>query len=274
MILVSTSSSGQRDIHKALDFFKDININNIEIGAFHKPVGDLNKIIQFKKENNTNFTVHAFFPPSTPPMMLNFGSDDPELLKKYISFSKNSLEFCRKIDALMYSIHTGYECEVDHMAMPKEGKKSSNETIFNNTKNSIIELAEYADSYGLKIAFENHSSMDREMYFSRPEDLLKLHKAIGKKNAGFLLDLGHLNIASNKLNFNLKEALEKMKDHIFQFHIHYNEGDWDNHLPLPNKELVSNIPKRLKDRLFVIEGKAWTKEEINNSKNILESVLL
>jgi len=274
MIFVSTMSTGQKDVLKALDFLKSINISNIELSAFHKQCSDLDKVVRFKKDNNANFTVHAFFPPSPDiKVFLNFGSSDHILLKKYINYSKGALEFCRKIDALIYSVHAGYDSEVDLGANRLSDKISNDVKVFENTKNSLLELTDYAARYGLRVAVENHSSQDRYMFFSDPKDLLDLLNAVNAKNLGLLIDVAHLNIASRKLGFDFKKSLESVKDKVFEFHIHYNQGDCDEHRPLPEQSYVNLVPKDIsKDTIFTLEGKDWSKDEILNSKSILESL--
>jgi sugar phosphate isomerase/epimerase len=216
----------------------------------------------------------SFFPPCADiKVFLNFGSSDPVLLKKYVNYSKGALEFCRRVDAVLYSVHAGYDSEVGLDADRLSDEVISDAKVFENTKNSLLELCDYAAKYGLRVAVENHSSQDRRMFFSDPKDLLGLLSAVKAKNFGLLVDVGHLNIASKKFGFDFRKSLELVKDKVFEFHVHYNQGDHDEHRPLPDNSFVDLIPKDLgKNVIFTLEGKDWSKDEILRSKSVLEGL--
>ena len=58
---------------------------------------------------------------------------------------------------------------------------------------------------------------------------------IKKSNLGIILDLGHLNISSNILNFDknfLNKIIDLHSDKIYEVHISENQGEFDTHVKL------------------------------------------
>ena len=87
------------------------------------------------------------------------------------------------------------------------------------------------------------------------EELLNYYK--NRQNIGFLLDLGHLNVAANYFKFDKKKVLNnlfsKYPDKIFELHMSENDGRLDSHKILPidswqiefltkNREALKDIP--------------------------------
>ena len=249
MIFVSTISLKESsDAVSTVKELADNNIMSIELGSDHKFPADIKKIIQIKKELGLEYTVHTFFPPSKDKFMVNIGSENSNLLKRSIKHIKRSIEFVNSSEALLYSLHPGYSSEVDmngkslHRPMDKNKCK---EII----KNSLSEISDYANMYGIRIALENMSRL--------------------------LIDAGHLNLASRIEGFSRKEEIEKVKDRIFELHISENDGIRDEHRPLSSTEMLECFNKEtLKNKILTIEGQhTMNIEEIKRSMQIINSLL-
>jgi len=275
MIFVSTTSlENHSDAVETVKRLVDAGITSIELGADHKFPVDAAKIIKMKKEFGLRYTVHAVFPPAKNKLMLNIGSADHETLRESIRIIKNSIDFCNKAEAELYSIHCGFLADIDRYGNPIS-ETITKEKCLDIMKSSMAEIAEYAERYGIKIAMENHTALTAATLFIRPTEILNMIKETGLRNFGLLVDIGHLNITSNKLGFDKIEEIERVKDHILEFHISENNGERDEHKPLTSTRMIDFLPKELlKGRIVTLEGyNNFSIDDVKKSTDIIEKLI-
>jgi len=109
----------------------------------------------------------------------------------------------------------------------------SKKTNLNKTeRGGIANLADFAKKNKIKLCLENNSSSG---YFSS-DGLLDIINSID--NLFFCLDLGHLNIALQKqLISNEKTFIKEINNKLEEIHLHYNNGQTDQHLYFNKKGL-------------------------------------
>jgi sugar phosphate isomerase/epimerase len=251
----------------------DNGIKQLELGADHGFFEDTNQIIKIKKENELDVTVHAFFPPAKKNFMLNIGSANPEILKETINVAKNCIEFCNKIEARLYSLHSPYLSEVDTKGAILT-KAITLEKCSEITKETLREIADYAKMYNIRIAVENHSGLNLVFVFTKPSMVKQLIKEAGVKNVGLLVDVGHLNVAATKFGFDKKKEINDVRDMIMELHISENDGTADQHRPLTSTKMLDCFQKDILQKVILtLEGINWTFEDIGKSKKIIESLV-
>ncbi len=130
-----------------------------------------------------------------------------------------------------------FHIEKDQALTPQEKKK-------------LQELVNFANKNKIKLCLENDSDAYAGKYFA------KLLSEI--KGLNFCLDIGHLNIALRKGYISdLENFLRSVKDRVTRMHIHYNNGDGDQHKDLNKKgqKFLLEILKVLKkkDITLIIE---------------------
>ena len=111
---------------------------------------------------------------------------------------------------------------------------------------SLQEIESIALKNNIKIAIENLFPKDNNINYSimcSDKDIFDYLDSIKDKNDfGLLLDLGHLAISANYLNFNIDdfitELLDKYSNKIFELHLSGNDGYSDQH-----KKLAMNSPQ-------------------------------
>lgn len=113
-----------------------------------------------------------------------------------------------------------------------------------------------AESLKIKVAIEN-------IFEEEPENLRMLMDKISSPFLGICFDTGHFNLFSSK---SLEEWISIIGQFIFEFHLHDNNGNFDEHLAVCGgtfdfKKLFNLIEK--KDYLYTIE--AHNSEEVFKS---------
>lgn len=274
MIFVSTTSvKDHSDAALTVQRLAREGIRNIELGADHEYSEDINKIIEFKRGFGLDYTVHSFFPPEKKKFMLNIGSGNEQILKDSLRVIKNSIDFCRKADAKLYSMHCGHPIEIDG-----SGKKLSEpidtEKFIRLVKQNIADISDHAKEYGMKVALENQPAENKESQFTRPSQLLAMIKELNLKNLGLLIDVGHLKVSSTKTGFDRKEEIEKVRDNIMELHVHSNDGTYDSHKPPVNSEVLDCIPGDvIKNSIVTLEGLSnWSMDDIKKSFSFVKNL--
>ena len=105
------------------------------------------------------------------------------------------------------------------------------------------------------------------------------------KSVGLLLDLGHLNVSSNLLNFSktvfIEKYLEDFGDRLLEVHISENKGSKDDHLPIQKQEVAIDFIKEIsrlskpydQDRVFCIETRNASTEQISRSLDLVNQII-
>lgn len=288
MIFASTScikieKGKERDLMKVLETYKKLGIQDIELGSMHPITKDISQLCKFKKENDVNFTVHGFFPPTSQPFFLNLASQDDKKLKESMKFVKNALETCRRIDAKIYGIHAGYIADWREENMGEKifllsdgffDEEAAMQSLIQNTQ----EMVDYASQYGIKFAMENSSQVVIKgriisMMHSH-EEFKPLLRAIHSKNFGILIDIGHLRLASNKMNFSYEEFIKSMQSKVFEIHVHQNNGKKDEHLALNDVSWLKPFDKSiLKKAAVTIEAMNLEEKDILDNIEFLKEII-
>ena len=105
-----------------------------------------------------------------------------------------------------------------------------------------------AEDPGMQIVLEN-------VLEEEPGMLLDIVKGVDHPNLRLCLDIGHVNAYSQ---VPLMQWLESWKDHLSHFHIHNNDGSWDNHNALydgsiPMQEFLNRAAESCADATFTLE---------------------
>jgi sugar phosphate isomerase/epimerase len=191
-----------------------------------KEFGLLKKLI-----GNRTVTVHA------PFLDLNPGALDSLVLEATRKRFRETLVAAKVLNAEVIVFHTGYHPEkVDPIY----------EEWFDRTLETFSEVASEAHCL---IALEN-------VFDRSPIHLERLLRFL-PKNVGVCIDVGHLNLFSE---VPLSEWIERFKGRIYEFHIHDNGGQKDEHSPLGSgklnlKEFFSLLEKIPNNYIFNLENK-------------------
>jgi sugar phosphate isomerase/epimerase len=287
MIFVSTSClRGNKNIKDALEELAKEKILGIELGATHVyEKGIIEFLKDFKKKYNTEFLVHAFFPPEKNPFIVNLASQDPKILQKSVKHAKKAINTTKKINAKVYSFHAGFRVDPDELGEPFNKKNIGDyEDCYATFVKSVEKICKYAKQKNVKIALENHQLSKRNLVNGKNEFLLlcelhevqRFYKDLDEteiNNLGFLLDLGHLNVTSNSLKFDRDEFVEWIKSRVFEVHIHENNGIEDQHLSLKkNSWFMKTTSKFFRNSTITLEARNLYIKDIKEQIRLLENL--
>lgn len=102
-------------------------------------------------------------------------------------------------------------------------KEKTAET-FEINRTFMRELADYAHAYGVTVCLENMPFPDFSL--SKPNDILRMIRAVNRENFKMCLDTGHVNIFPD---LKVAEEITKHAPVIRALHVHDNNGKGDNH---------------------------------------------
>ncbi len=182
----------------------EIYFNNNELDEIDWK--ELEGIAGTLKEEGLRITLHA------PYMDLSPGSRD----KKVKEITRERFFQIMKISEVLKPeivvFHPGYD------RWSFEDKR----VWLENSLDIWFSLIQRIPDEGVSLAVEN-------IYEEEPGILLTLLEFIGHERFGFCFDIGHFNIFSQ---VPLSEWMEKLGRYMIEVHVHDNNKDYDEHLPL------------------------------------------
>lgn len=258
-------------------------IKNIELSGRINYTNNIEaKLLKLQEEFQLNFLIHNYFPPPKDPFILNIISEDNQNRKRSIDFVKDNIKLARKIESPLYTFHAGYVKKLslsdEKYFKPAVGKIDW-EKSYKKFYNAIDDILKVAKKENIKLGLENLFPYNKKENYSimctleEIEEFLLRYKDEDK--IGLLIDLGHLNVAANYMDFDPIEAVNYLaknyKEKIFQFHISQNDGSGDSHEPIKldgwqmellNEHDFGDIP-------VVIEGRDLNFDMIKKINNII-----
>ena len=288
MIYVSTTypKKEKTKLQDVLNQLGKLDIDGVEIGSTHlyQTKKEFKKIIQ-QSVKNKKILVHNFFPPITDTnFVINIASSDKEIQKKSMDMIVSNIDFCKTINAQLYTIHPGF------LSKPTPGlnfKKKNYDFDFSkkNISNynrayeimiySLKKIVNYSKSRKIQIAIETEGSIKKKNFLmmQEPKEFKKLFKEIPNnliKNA----NLSHIYLASKCFKFSIKKFLSDLKPKIAAIELSSNNGLDDQHLPLkPNCVNLDNLKFLRIKKPIILEFRNSNLSQIKKSISILKKYI-
>lgn len=232
MIYVSTGGFRGRAADSVSAEFISAGIKSVELsgGAYSETLLDDLKALS----QDAHFQVHNYFPPPADPFVLNLGSLDTEIAERSIVHVEQSLEWCVALGADRYSFHAGFMLDprVDEL-----GKRIPSRNLFDRDEcievfvNRVARLAEIADRAGVGLMIENNvlSAKNAQEFSANPLLMCEpqeCQKILGllPASVGLLVDVAHLKVSANSLNFDPSKMFDVCHDRIAGHHLSDNNG--------------------------------------------------
>ena len=240
MIYISTGGFNQKSVIEVIHLLSKNNIKAFELsgGIFTDNLESKLKILSNKFE----FTVHNYFPPPKKPFVLNLASLNENVYQESVNHIKQSIKLASFIKSPFYSFHAGFLIDPK---VKELGKTIKSNNLYNRDKSlerfiySIKFLSKYASKYKIKLLVENNviTKSNLSKFKSNPllmTDIKGTREIVENfdENLFFLVDVAHLKVSANTLNFDAREYLEIFKDKIGGYHLSDNNGLVDS-----NKEI-------------------------------------
>ncbi|RJR38286.1 MAG: sugar phosphate isomerase/epimerase [Desulfobacteraceae bacterium] len=242
-IYISTSAFQEEILDRcsspSLDSIRKIEFSGGRFIGYEKTVTEIERLL---REGVTSVLIHNYFPIPERSFVLNFASDNPDVLERSFSLAERALTLCSRFGVPYYSFHPGYlgdgyEGPDGHFGFSSAEFATYPRALERFTR-SIHRLLEMGRAKGVAIAVENlfpapgnvrtslNCSMEEveELLCSLPEEV------------GLLVDLAHLNITAHYLGIDrsvfVDFLLERFSRRIVELHLSGNNGLHDEHLPI------------------------------------------
>ncbi len=265
MITLSTSTQkGTNDIFQRLKMMEGFDIDAIELGAMHDKVRDLKKLYSRLADVQKDLIVHCFFPPADVPFMVNIAAKPGPVLKNSLRQIRNSLEFCEKIEAKLYTMHPGTVDESEN--------EEDKEKAFSRFLENYGYVHDLSQDYDVPVAVENSNRAARHFLYD-PEHIQSALREYPKMR--LLIDIGHLKLASIDAGFDIRDFISRFQDSVSELHIHDNDGKSDQHLPPKSDSILSMFRKDiLQNSYLTLEGqKNWDDSQVKDSIAFLRKMI-
>jgi sugar phosphate isomerase/epimerase len=240
MIFISTG--GRRDqsaINTAFQFYSH-GIHHVELsGGAHSEqfLTDLESA-----PDDLILQIHNYFPPPATPFVFNLASEALDVSELSIKLARNAISIASGLNRSIYSFHAGFR--INPRAKDLGRKLVARELVSRTIAleifiERVLMLAKEAESLGVRLMIENNvitrfnfnSFGEDPLLLTCPDEIEAIMKMM-PKNVGLLLDVAHLKVSSNTLDFDLIDAHERLKPWIQAYHLSDNNGDVDSNEPV------------------------------------------
>ena len=235
-IFVSTGAFGCKSVVEILELCSKTRLCGVELssGAIYQ-----DEMYSLLKEASAttkqNFLIHNYFPPSLEPFVLNLASGNDKILDLSRRHCRKAIDMAVELDAPFYSVHSGFcvHAEPEHLGqelaeLERFSKKDAGDIFIDSLKS----LADYGAVKGVDLLIENNVvapfnliNGENELLLGVTSDeLLGILSAIGRDNVGLLLDVAHLKVSANALEFCPESFIRDLGGTIKAVHLSDNDG--------------------------------------------------
>ena len=232
MIYISTGGFRGRTADAVSAELLSAGIKSIELsgGAYSETLlSDLQALTP-----DVHFQVHNYFPPPADPFVLNLGSLDTRIGDRSIAHVEQALQWCVALGADRYSFHAGFllDPKVNEL-----GKRIPSRSLFDRDEcievfvSRVSRLAEIAEEVRVALMIENNvlSAKNSQEFSSNPLlmcDPLECQEimAMLPASVGQLIDVAHLKVSANSLNFDPVQMFSVCHERIAAYHLSDNNG--------------------------------------------------
>jgi sugar phosphate isomerase/epimerase len=212
---ISSSMLLQRSLEEAIDFARRHGLSAFEVWADHphahpdETPSDLRARLRRKLAGFARTSVHG------PLGNASLASINPGIWRESLRQHLGAVELAHDIGAAVLVVHPG---DLRDPRFAAEFTRLSQE--------ALGRLARRGEQLGITLAVENcgpyHAGIDRTA-----DDLAALIMHVGSPRLKACLDVGH-----GAVNHNLADLVRLLGKDIMHLHVHDNQGQRDDHLPM------------------------------------------
>lgn len=243
---------------------------------------DLSQNLDTLKKADTPLLLHNYFPPPKTPFVMNLSEVNDEKFVRTKKQIEQSILLSAKLSARFFGIHAGFlfspeVSELGRTITPRAGL--DRQTALQVMCERVIALSAYAERYGVRLLLENHvlSHTNLESVGSNfllmvdPDEILSVLR-LCEGRVGLLLDVGHLKVSANTLQFNFLEAFVALAHIAEGFHLSTNDGKSDQHLSISmNEPWLSLLPRD--KAIYTLEAHSPSSQELIASAHFLRDLI-
>jgi hypothetical protein len=228
------------------------------------------------------YQIHNYFPPPQDPFVLNLGSLDPVIGERSIAHVEQALQWCTALGADRYSFHAGFllDPKVDEL-----GKRIPSRHLYDRDEcievfvSRVSRLAGIAKEVGIDLMVENNVfSAKNAAEFSTnpllmcdPQECLRVMDLL-PEHVQLLIDVAHLKVSANSLNFNSSRMFDVCHERIAGYHLSDNNGLEDSNRPFSEDAWFWQHINPDVD-YFTVEVYGCSQEQLALQANLIQSKL-
>ncbi|GEO87132.1 MULTISPECIES: TIM barrel protein [Alphaproteobacteria] len=211
----AASTNGEmQSLEADLRALADIGVDTVELGVTTLDLIAGGRIIKERAERlvaltrqfDFRYTVHG---------LVSSNFMDPATCRYQIDAAKALVEICDRIDARVLVQHGG--------CLRAEQTFDRAEADLRE-REALLELAEFAKPYGVRIALENIFTTEPGQYRQTPAEVADTVKAVNHANVVALIDFSHAYIESTYRGLNFREQVAAMAPVTGHLHLHDSFG--------------------------------------------------
>lgn len=240
LIYVSTGHFYKQDIKDTVKNFIEHGFENIEISCGKVENGDLRILKQYVK-SGIRIRLHNYFPALQNDFVLNLASTDSEIRKNSRNHIMNAINWSSELCSDYYAFHAGFRLCLHPEELGNTLKLRMQMASREKAKTLFLEelelIREYAIKSGVNLGIENnvYSLHNYEQYGEENPFLFCCDDASEINfldSTSILLDVGHLKVSANTLNFDPHDVFRRSLEAISCIHYSDNNGltDSNGHL--------------------------------------------
>ena len=204
------------------------------------------------KSYSLEYSLHA------PFADINIASPIKPMLNTAMKRLKQSIAYANALDAKLWVFHPGQQTGIGQFYPGADWKQNSQ---------SIQELYEISEEYGVNIALEN---LPAKYWFlmNTPQEFAKMYKETNLP-IGIVLDLGHANLENQ-----IEPFFSQLADKIIHIHASDNDGLDDQHFGIGEGNIDwswfgQTLKKIGYDKNVIVESTVNVPESIQKLKQLL-----
>ena len=283
MIYISTGGFKSNTCAQSINSLIADGIFSIELSGGQFEINQKNYLYSIKKDKKLILQVHNYFPPPKDPFVLNLGSLDDTIASKSFDHALNSINLAALLGGKYYSFHAGFLIDPKLNELGGQIRKKS---IYNRNRSidlfvkRVKKLALFASKKNITLLIENNVlSLKNFNEFGQNILLMVDHKEsaeimrkINLENVKMLIDVAHLKVSSNSLNFNPKVFLDYLDEWIAAYHLSENDGTSDDNEKFREDSWFWPFLKKDLD-YYSIEVYNTTINELKDQKKLAEKMI-
>tara|TARA_Y100000739_G_scaffold181797_1_gene159979 strand:- start:161 stop:1033 length:873 start_codon:yes stop_codon:yes gene_type:complete len=283
MIYISTGGFKFNTCFESIDKLTKKGIKQIELSGGKFIDNQISELKIIKKNNkNISFQVHNYFPPPKKSFVFNLGSLDDEVANKSMNHAINSIKLASVLGGKYYSFHGGFllDPKVEEL-----GKKIKKTPLFEreSSKQKFIERVNFLSEIALRekvtLLIENnvlsHNNLkefgSNILLMVETEECLEVMQKVNS-NVKMLIDVAHLKVSSNSLNFKKELFLQYLDNWIAAYHLSDNNGLKDSNEKITKDSWFWPYLKNDLD-YYSIEVYNITIDELIEQRNLAKKML-
>jgi len=224
---------------EVVDALLAAGVRRIELGSTHCYEGGLGEALE---KRPAEYLVHNYCPAPREPFVVNIASLDAAVRARSLAHIVESLEFCARIGARLYTFHPGFlsdpegpsQSTSNHDFRFRSVEGRDYERAWAHFVEGCRSIAVEARARGVRVAVETQGAVARreELLLQRPGEMRRLFAEVADAGVEINLNLAHLALAANAFGFERAELVDVAARRLAAVEVSHNEGVHDEHRPL------------------------------------------